>query len=87
MSVPNTKQFTVRLFLLIIACFLVSIAEGTAKTKKHYNVILIMADDWPLITMDVVAVLSLKPPDWMRWRVLEPSSTTAILSRFVLPVG
>ena len=45
MSVLNTKQFTIRLFLLIIACFLVSIAEGTAKTKKHYNVILIMADD------------------------------------------
>ena len=45
MSVLNTKQFTIRLFLLIIACFLVSIAEGTSKTKKHYNVILIMADD------------------------------------------
>ena len=45
MSVLNTKQFTIRLFLLIIACFLVSIAEGTAKTKKHFNVILIMADD------------------------------------------
>jgi hypothetical protein len=45
MFVLNTKQFMVRLFLLIIACFLVSIAEGTAKTKKHYNVILIMADD------------------------------------------
>ena len=45
MSVLNTKQFTIRLFLLIIACFLVSVAEGTAKTKKHYNVILIMADD------------------------------------------
>jgi len=45
MSVLSTKQFTARLFLLIIACFLVSIAEGTAKTKKHYNVILIMADD------------------------------------------
>jgi hypothetical protein len=87
MSVLNTKQFTVRLFLLIIACFLVSIAEGTAKTKKHYNVILIMADDSAVDNYGCYGSTFFTPPDWMRWRVLEPSSTTAILSRFVLPVG
>ena len=84
MSVLNTKQFTIRLFLLIIASFLVSIAEGTAKTKKPYNVILIMADD---SAADNYGCYGSTFPGWMRWLALELGSTIAIRSRFVLPAG
>ena len=44
-AILNPKQFTIRLFLLIIGSFVVSNATGAVKAKKPYNVILIMADD------------------------------------------
>ena len=45
MTILIPKQFTIRLFLLVIGSFAVSNATEAAKAKKPYNVILIMADD------------------------------------------
>ncbi len=45
MTILIPKQFTIRLFLLVIGSFAVSNTTEAAKAKKPYNVILIMADD------------------------------------------
>ena len=45
MAILILKQSTIRLFLLIVAPFVVCNATEAVKAKKPYNVILIMADD------------------------------------------
>jgi arylsulfatase A-like enzyme len=45
MAILIPKQFTTRLFLLVIGSFALSNATEAATAKKPYNVILIMADD------------------------------------------
>ena len=45
MTILIPKQFTIRLFLLVIGSFAVSNTTEAAKAKKPYNVVLIMADD------------------------------------------